>query len=96
MGSPSNFSFLGEPAPLLADPGLTAETLNPFDPASGMLRSRLMGDAVAQEFAARLGLRLGQPTRVELLRMDEHRPAAQRAEQQLAKGRGLRKASTTA
>ncbi|PND37380.1 type I restriction-modification system endonuclease [Paucibacter aquatile] len=73
MGSPSNFSFLAEHAPLLADLGLTAEKLYPFDPASCVLKLRLMGEALAQEIAARLGLQLQQPTQAELLRAVDHR-----------------------
>ncbi|MEJ5999920.1 type I restriction-modification system endonuclease [Paucibacter soli] len=68
MGSPSNFSFLAEHAPLLADLGATAEKLFPFDPASCVLKLRLLGEALTQEIAARLGVRLQQPSQAELLR----------------------------
>lgn len=41
---PSNFSFLAEHSPLLADLGSTAERLYPFDPASCVLKLRLLAE----------------------------------------------------
>lgn len=64
----SNFSFLSKHAPLLADLGLTAEKLFPFDPASAVLKLRLLAEALTQEMASRLGVNLIQPTQAELLR----------------------------
>jgi type I restriction enzyme R subunit len=66
--SPGNFSFLSEHAPLLADLGATAERVFPFDPASCVLKLRLLAEAITQDIAARLGVRLIQPTQAELLR----------------------------
>ena len=69
----SNFSFLAEHAPLLADLGATAEKLYPFDPASSVLKLRLLGESLTQEVASRIGLRLLQPTQAELLRAVDQR-----------------------
>jgi type I restriction enzyme R subunit len=68
MSSPSNFRFLAEHSPLLADLGATAERLYPFDPASAVVKLRLMAEAITQEMAARVGVNLVQPTQAELLR----------------------------
>jgi type I restriction enzyme, R subunit len=68
-----NFSFLAEHSPLLADLGATAERLYPFDPASCVLKLRLLGESLTQEVASRIGLRLGQPTQAELLRAVDQR-----------------------
>lgn len=68
MSSPGNFSFLAEHSPLLADLGATAERLFPFDPASCVLKLRLLAEAITQDIAARLGLALIQPSQAELLR----------------------------
>ena len=65
---PSNFSFLAEHRPLLADLGATAERLYPFDPASCVLKLRLLAESLAQDVASRIGVRLQQPTQAELLR----------------------------
>lgn len=64
----SNFAFLADHSPLLADLGATAEKLYPFDPASSVLKLRLLAEALTQDVAARIGLRLLQPTQAELLR----------------------------
>ncbi len=68
MSSPGNFSFLAEHSPLLADLGATAERLFPFDPASCVLKLRLLAEAITQDIAARLGIALLQPGQAELLR----------------------------
>lgn len=68
MSSPGNFAFLAEHSPLLADLGATAERLFPFDPASCVLKLRLLAEAITQDIAARLGISLIQPTQAELLR----------------------------
>lgn len=68
MSSPGNFSFLAEHSPLLADLGATAERLFPFDPASCVLKLRLLAEAITQDIAARLGIGLIQPSQAELLR----------------------------
>jgi len=68
MSSQGNFSFLAEHSPLLADLGATAERLFPFDPASCVLKLRLLGEAITQDIAARLGISLVQPSQAELLR----------------------------
>ena len=62
MNSPGNFSFLAEHSALLADLGSTAERLFPFDPASCVLKLRLLAEAITQDIAARLGIALIQPT----------------------------------
>ena len=69
----SNFSFLAEHSPLLADLGATAEKLYPFDPASCVLKLRLLAETLTQEVASRIGLRLIQPTQAELLRAVDQR-----------------------
>ena len=69
----SNFSFLAEHSPLLADLGATAEKLYPFDPSSCVLKLRLLAEALTQEVAARIGVRLMQPTQAELLRAVDQR-----------------------
>ncbi|CAD5371737.1 Type I restriction-modification system, restriction subunit R [Rubrivivax sp. A210] len=68
MSTPGNFAFLAEHSPLLADLGATAERLFPFDPASCVLKLRLLAEAITQDIAARLGISLVQPTQAELLR----------------------------
>ncbi len=68
MSSQGNFSFLAEHSPLLADLGATAERLFPFDPASCVLKLRLLAEAITQDIAARLGIALIQPSQAELLR----------------------------
>ncbi|MEY5099869.1 MAG: type restriction-modification system endonuclease [Pseudomonadota bacterium] len=70
---PSNFSFLAEHSPLLAELGATAEKLYPFDPASCVLKLRLLAETLTQEVASRIGLRLMQPTQAELLRAVDQR-----------------------
>lgn len=70
---PSNFSFLAEHSPLLAELGATAEKLYPFDPASCVLKLRLLAETLTQEVAACIGLRLVQPTQAELLRAVDQR-----------------------
>lgn len=72
-GKPSNFSFLVEHASLLADLGSTAERLYPFDPASCVLKLRLLAESLTQEVASRIGLRLQRPTQAELLRAVDQR-----------------------
>lgn len=69
----SNFRFLAEHSPLLAQLGATAEKLYPFDPASCVLKLRLLAEALTQEIASRIGLRLVQATQAELLRAVDQR-----------------------
>lgn len=69
----SNFSFLAEHSPLLAELGATAEKLYPFDPASCVLKLRLLAESLTQEVASRIGLRLQQTTQAELLRAVDQR-----------------------
>ncbi|PQA75803.1 type I restriction-modification system endonuclease [Rhodoferax sp. TS-BS-61-7] len=71
--SSSNFHFLAQHSPLLADLGATAERLFPFDPASCVLKLRILAESLTQEMAARLGVRLQQPTQAELLRAVDSR-----------------------
>jgi len=73
MPTTSNFSFLSEHSPLLADLGHTAERLYPFDPASCVLKLRLLAEALTREMAGRLGINLVQPTQAELLRAVDNR-----------------------
>ncbi|MGY8628029.1 type I restriction-modification system endonuclease [Chromobacterium violaceum] len=67
MVQPSNFSFLSEHSPLLADLGATAERIFPFDPPSCVVKLRLLSESLAQEIAARIGVPQ-QQTQVDLLR----------------------------
>ncbi|WP_066271011.1 type I restriction-modification system endonuclease [Hydrogenophaga palleronii] len=69
----SNFSFLAAHSPLLADLGSTAERVYPFDPASCVLKLRLLAESITQDVAARIGVRLQQPTQAELLRAVDQR-----------------------
>lgn len=73
MSSPGNFGFLAEHSPLFADLGATAERLFPFDPASAVVKLRLLAEALTQEMAARVGISLIQPTQAELLRAVDSR-----------------------
>ncbi|MFG6415475.1 type I restriction-modification system endonuclease [Roseateles sp. DC23W] len=73
MDKQSNFGFLAEHSPLLSDLGATAERLFPFDPASAVLKLRLLAEAIAQDIAARIGVQLQQPTQAELLRAVDSR-----------------------
>lgn len=73
MDKQSNFRFLAEHSPLLSDLGATAERLFPFDPASAVLKLRLLGEAITQDIAARIGVQLQQPTQAELLRAVDSR-----------------------
>lgn len=69
----TNFAFLADHSPLLAELGATAERLFPFDPASCVLKLRLLAEALMQDVASRIGLRLQQPTQAELLRAVDQR-----------------------
>lgn len=68
-----NFSFLKCHSPLLAELGAVAEKLYPFDPASCVLKLRLLAEALTQDIAARLGIQLQQPTQAELFRAVDQR-----------------------
>ena len=72
MPQPSNFSFLSEYSPLLADLGATAERIFPFDPSSCVVKLRLLSASLAQEIAARIGVPQ-QQTQVDLLRTIDSR-----------------------
>ncbi|MEY2686303.1 MAG: type restriction-modification system endonuclease, partial [Pseudomonadota bacterium] len=69
----SNFGFLAEHSPLLSDLGVTAERVFPFDPASCVLKLRLLAEALTKEIAARMGVALLQPTQAELFRAVDSR-----------------------
>ena len=71
--STSNFSFLSSHSPLLAELGATAERLYPYDPASCVLKLRLLAESLTQEVADRIGLSVGQSTQAELLRAVDQR-----------------------
>jgi len=64
----SNFGFLAEHSPLLADLGATAERVFPFDPASCTVKLRLLAEAITQDIATRIGVNPAQATQAELLR----------------------------
>ncbi|MEJ8821543.1 DUF4145 domain-containing protein [Variovorax humicola] len=68
MASSSNFAFLSEHSQLLAELGASAERLFPFEPASCVVKLRLLAEAITQDIAARIGVTLSQPTQAELLR----------------------------
>lgn len=68
-----NFEFLAEHSQLLADLGATAERVFPFDPASCIVKLRLLAESITQDIAARIGITLVQPTQAELLRAVEVR-----------------------
>lgn len=73
LGHSGNFAFLAVHSPLLADLGSTAERLYPFDPASCVLKLRLLAESLTQEVASRIGLRQQQSTQAELLRAVDNR-----------------------
>jgi type I restriction enzyme R subunit len=68
-----NFGFLQKHSPLLAELGAVAEKLYPFDPASCVLKLRLLAEALTQDIATRLGIQLQQPTQAELFRAVDQR-----------------------
>ena len=68
-----NFAFLQRHSPLLSELGAVAEKLYPFDPASCVLKLRLLAEALTQDIAARLGIQLQQPTQAELVRAVDQR-----------------------
>lgn len=72
----SNFAFLAASAPLLAQLGAVAERLFPFDPASCVLKLRLLAETMTRDIADRLGIAAGpasQATQAELLRAVDQR-----------------------
>lgn len=79
----SNFGFLSEYSPLLADLGATAEKLYPFDPSSCALKLRLLAEALTQEIASRIGVRLQSPTQAELFRAVDQRLGLEPAVRQM-------------
>lgn len=68
MSSSSNFEFLAEHSPLLAELGATAERLFPFDPASCTVKLRLLAEAITQDIAMRIGVNPARTTQSDLLR----------------------------
>ena len=63
-------------APRLAELGATAERLCPTDPSGGVLQLQRLGEAIAQDIAARLGLVVADGcTQVDLLRVLDARMA---------------------
>ena len=84
--SASNFSFLVSHSPLLAELGATAERLYPYDPASCVLKLRLLAESLTQEVADRIGLTVGQSTQAELLRAVDQRLGLVHGAQQLGLG----------
>jgi type I restriction enzyme, R subunit len=85
MSPPSNFRFLSGHSPRLADLGATAERLFPFDPASCVLKLRLLAEAITQDITARLGITLIQPSQAELLRAVDSRMGLDARVRQLVK-----------
>jgi type I restriction enzyme R subunit len=73
MSARSNFGFLAEHSPLLSELGATAERLFAFDPASCVLKLRLLAEALTREMAAIVGVQMVGPTHAELLRAVETR-----------------------
>lgn len=67
MSEISNFSFLSVHSPLLAELGSAAERIFPHDPASSVIKLRLLAEALAQEVALHIGVPT-QQTQAELLR----------------------------
>jgi type I restriction enzyme R subunit len=53
---PGNFSFLAEHSPLLAQLGHTAELVFSGDPNTTLIKLRQLGEALAQDLAARSGI----------------------------------------
>ena len=71
--SGGNFDFLAVHSRLMAELGASAEKLYPFDPASSVLKLRLLAEVLSQDIAARLGVELERPTQVDLLRAIDHK-----------------------
>jgi type I restriction enzyme R subunit len=57
-----NFGFLAEHSPLLAQLGHTAEQVFSSDPNTTLIKLRQLGEAVAQELAARAGITFDRET----------------------------------
>lgn len=58
MSTSGNFHFLWEHSALLAELGATAERVFAFDPASCVIKLRLLAEAITQDIAARIGVNL--------------------------------------
>jgi len=67
-----NFGFLQGHSPLLAELGAAAERLYPFDPASCVLKLRLLAESLTQDIAARLGIQPQQLTQSERFMAVDH------------------------
>ncbi|MDP9109269.1 MAG: DEAD/DEAH box helicase family protein, partial [Pseudomonadota bacterium] len=60
---PGNFSFLVEHSPLLAQLGHTAEQVFASDPNTTLIKLRQLGEALAQDLAARSGVEFNTDTK---------------------------------
>lgn len=68
MATPSNFSFLAEHSPLLAQLGAAAEQVFAGDPNTTLIKLRQLGEAIAQDLAARAGIEFDRETsQIDLL-----------------------------
>lgn len=64
----SNFNFLAEHSPLLAQLGRAAEQVFSGDPNTTLIKLRQLGEAMAQDLAARSGIEFdGETTQADLL-----------------------------
>ena len=64
----SNFSFLAEHSPLLAQLGSAAEQFFSGDPNTTLIKLRQLGEALAQDLAARSGIEFdSETTQADLL-----------------------------
>ena len=62
MSQSGNFSFLAEHSPLLAQLGQTAEQVFSADPNTTLIKWRQLGEALAQDLAARGGVEFDENT----------------------------------
>lgn len=62
MSQSGNFSFLGEHSPLFAQLGRTAEQIFSGDPNTTLIKLRQLGEALAQDLAARSGIEFDSDT----------------------------------
>lgn len=62
MAQSGNFSFLAEHSPLLAQLGQTAEQVFSSDPNTTLIKLRQLGEALAQDLAARAGVEFDENT----------------------------------
>lgn len=71
MHSSTNFSFLAEHGPVFLQLANTAEQVFAADPNTTLIKLRQLGEAIAQDIAARIGIELSVDTRQADLRRSD-------------------------